>query len=332
MPLTLTEVLDNLYTTTWQNMKETVADNIFDATPFYFWLKSKGRMRQEQGGRFITEPLQFAKSDQVKWIGRGGVVPLNDFQFLTVARYDWRYLVGSLVRFGVDDQQNRGKNQIINMINAKLENLKSALITELETRLAGGSGAVAAGTTTEDAPAFDGLQTLVADDPTASLTVGGINQQTETWWRNHSEDMNGVSFSSGAGLDRMRTILNRTGNNQKSEFPDLILCGQMPYEYYEDSVLPLYRVTSNKLADAGFQNQMYKGIPMVWSPSIGTRMYFLNTNYISFVYDPAMFFDMTDWKPIPNQVNDRAAQIITACALTVSRRRCQGVIYNINTP
>ena len=34
---TLTEQLDNLYTTTWQNMKSVVGDNIFDATPFWFW-------------------------------------------------------------------------------------------------------------------------------------------------------------------------------------------------------------------------------------------------------------------------------------------------------
>lgn len=36
-------------------------------------------------------------------------------------------------------------------------------------------------------------------------------------------------------------------------------------------------------------------------------------------------------KPIPDQVNDRAAQIVTAGALTVSRRRCHGVMHTIDT-
>lgn len=322
MPASLTEQLDNLYTTTWQNMKSTVADSIFDATPFWFWLKSKNKLRQERGGRFISEPLQYDKNDNVQWIGKGGTVPLNDFEFLTIAKYDWRYLTASLVRFGIDDQQNRGKNEIINLMKAKMENSKNALISELETRLFGASGS--------SANAVDGLQLLVADDPTASATIGGIDQSTSTnsWWRNKTK--NNGSFATN-GTNNMRTLLNDVSNNLQSDTTDIIVSGQTPYELYENEIFDThYRVTNNKLADAGFENQVYKGRPMVWSPSCSnSRMYFLNTNFINFVYDPMMNFDMTEWKPIPDQVNDRAAQIILAGSMTVSRRRCQGVLHTI---
>ena len=322
MPGTLVEALDNLYTTTWQNMKSQVADQIFDATPFYFWLKSKGKMKTVSGGRFITEPLQYAKNDNVTWIGRGGTVSLNDQEFLTVAYYEWRYLVASIVRFGVDDQKNRGKNQIINLMMAKLQNARDSLISELESRLFAGEGS--------SSNAMDGLLHLVQDDPTVSSTVGGIDQNSNSWWRNQSINMTGVSFAS-SGVENMRRMLNNTMNNLKMDAPDIIVCGQQPYEFYEDNLLSYYRITNNKLGDAGFQNQVFKGIPMVWSPSCGNRMYFLNTRFISLVYDPALFFDMTEWKAIPDQVNDRAAQIVSAMQLTVSRRRCQGVIYGIDT-
>ena len=332
MSLTLTEVLDNLYTTTWQNMKSTINDQVFDSLPFWFWLKEKGKMEPVQGGRFLTEPLQYDKSDSVKWIGRGGTASMNDFQFLTVAKYDWRYLVGSIVRFGVDDQQNRGKNEIINLMTAKMDNVKNALITEFETRLFGTTGAVSAGTTTEDNPAFEGLQSLVADDPTASTyQPGGIDPSTYTWWQNQHNNATGKSFAT-YGLSTMRTMMNDCTNNLKMDRPDIILSGQTPYEYYEDTVLPVYRISNNKLADMGFENLQFKGTPMMWSPSCAdTRMYMLNTNFIKFAYDPMMFLDMTAWKDIPNQVNDRVAQIISACTFKVSRRRCQGVIYNIDT-
>ena len=326
----LTEVFDNLYTTTWQNMKDTLVDNIFSATPFWYWLRDKGKMKTEQGGRFLTEPIVFDKSDNVKWTGKGGTMPMNDKQILTLAKYDWRYLAGSIVRFGVDDQQNRGKNEILSFMNAKLENLKLALITELEIRLFGGSGATSAGTTTEDYPAFDGLQTLVADDPTASASVGGIPQDTNTWWRNQSVDMNTLSFAT-FGVSKMRTMLNNCMNNQKMDQPDILISDQSSYEFYEDVVLSHFRTQNLKLADAGFQNQVFKGIPWVWSPSCTQRIYFLNTRFINFVYDPMMFFDMTEWKPIPNQINDRTAQTITACALTTSRRKVMGVLKNVNT-
>jgi len=319
---TLSEALDNLYTTTWQNMKDTTKDQVYDATPFYFHMRDKGKIDFVQGGRFITEPLRYAKNDTVTWIGKGEAVSLNDGEFLTIAKFDWRYLVATVVRFGVDDQQNRGKNQIISLMNAKLDNARDSLIDTLETRLAAGAGSKSTG--------LDGLQLMVADDPTTG-TMGGIDSSTYTWWRNQANNLTGKSFATN-GISAMRTMLNNCRNNLNSDSPDLILTGQTPYEYYEDTTETRHRIIgSQKMLDAGFENLAYKGIPLVWSPSIGTRMYFLNTNFLRLVVDPAMDFDMTNWKEIPDQPNDRAAQIVTAIQLTCSRRRCQGVIYNIDT-
>jgi len=323
MSRTLTEQLDNLYTTTWQQMKSTVVDQIFDATPFWFWLKDKGKLKSTSGGRYLTEPLQYDTNDNVSWITKGGQVSLNDYEFLTTAKFDWRYLVGSLVRFGVDDQQNRGKNQIINLMLSKMENTKNSITNELESKLFAASGSAS--------NAIDGLQLLVPDDPTSSTEVGTINQSTYSWWQSKQSNLTGKSFAA-YGVSYMRTLLNNCMNNLQSDAPDIIVTGQTPYEYYEDNVLDYYRINNNKLGDMGFANIQFKGIPMVWSPSCAdTRMYFLNTNFINFQFDPMMNFDMTEWKAIPNQVNDRAAQIILAGAFTVSRRRCQGVLHTIDT-
>ena len=318
----LTEVLDNLYTTTWQNMKSTVIDQIFDMTPFWFWLRDKGKLRTEQGGRFITEPLRYAKSDKVKFIGKGGTVALNDLEFLTVAKYDWKYLVDSIVRFGVDDQQNRGKNMIINFMNSKLDNSKDSLTDKMEETLFA--------TNSSDALAFLGLQNLVPDDPTTG-TVAGIDPATNTWWQSKTKNMTGLSAAINL-VPEMRTMLNNTSNNMGMDRPDIIVSGQTPFEYYEDSVTEQKRIVNKKLGDAGFDNIEFKGLPLIWSPQCAnTRMYFLNTKFLTFVYDPMMFFDMTEWKPIPEQVNDRAAQIITAGELVASRRRCQGILHTIDT-
>lgn len=327
MALTLTEFLDNLYTTTWQNMKSQTADQVFNATPFWFWMKDKGKLKRLEGGRFISEPLEFDKNDNIQWITKGGTTPLNDFEFLTIAKYDWRYLTASIVRFGIDDQQNRGRNMIISLMNAKMGNTNNSLITEMETRLAGADGT--------SANAIHGLQHLVPDDPTsgALANLGGIDGAlaANNWWRNKTRSMTTESFAT-FGISRMRTMLNDVMNNRKMDAPDIIVSGQTPYELYEDTALSVYRIQNNKMADMGFQHQVFKGIPMVWTPSVAnTRMYFLNTNFLYFVYDPMMFFDMTEWKAIPNQVNDRAAQIITAGQFLTSRRRAQGVIHTIDT-
>lgn len=321
-PSTLTEQLDNLYTTTWQNMKSDVADNIFDATPFWFWMRSKGRLKTVVGGRNINVPLRYAKSDNVAWITKGKTVTLDDKEFLTVATYNWRYLTDSIVRFGIDDQQNRGKNQIINLMSAKLDNSKDTLIDTLETALF----AVQSGNQ------IFGLQDLVPDDPTqASPDVGKIDGADNTWWRSQTKDMTGLSFSAH-GVPQMRTMNNNTANNLKSDATDIIVAGQTPYERYEDEIIEQKRIVNKTLGDAGFETIEFKGKPMIWSPACAdTRMYFLNTNFLNFTYDPGMFFDMTEWKAIPNQVNDRVAQVITAGELTMNRRRCQGVLFNLDT-
>lgn len=320
---TLSEALDNLYTTTWQHMKSEIADQIFDATPFWFWLRAHDGLDSVAGGRFLTEPLRFAKSDKVKFIGRGGTVQLSDKEFLSLAVYEWKYLVDSIVRFGVDDQKNRGRMQIINLVTAKLENSRDSLVDKIESVLFADNSA--------DPLAFHGLQELAPDDPTAAGTFGGIDQVANTWWRNKTKNMTGLSFAVH-GQSEMRTMYNNCGNNIASDFPNIIVSGQSPYEFYEDSVIEQKRIVNKTLGDAGFQNIEFKGIPMIWSPSCAnTRMYFLNTKFLKFKYDPAMFFDMTEWKTIPDQVNDRAAQIVTAGNFVTGRRRVHGVIHTIDT-
>lgn len=323
MTRTYTEVLNNLYTTTWYKAKSEVADSVFDAVSFWKWMKAKGKLMPEEGGRYLTEPIQYDKNDNVSWLKKGDAVSLNDFEFLTTTRWDWRYLVGSMVRFGVDDQQNRGRAKILNFAQAKIENTRDSLAEGLETALFAGSGAAT--------NSIDGLQHLVQDDPTSATEVGGIDQSVYTVWQNQTSDMTGVSFAA-SGLDRMRTMVNNCQKSLNNDRPDVIVTGQTVYEYYEDVYLGYYQSYDRQLADLGIMHQQYGNIPMIWSPSCGLRMYFLNSRYIKMKYDPVMFFDMTEWKAIPDQVNDRAAQIVSALAFTTNKRRVLGVIHTIDTP
>lgn len=321
MPVSsLTEALDNLYTTTWYNMRGTAADNVFNMVAFWSWMKANGRFKDVSGGRYIIEPLEYAENDGVGFIGRGSTVPMNDREFLTDAQWDWHYLQAPMVRFGTDDHKNRGKNAIMNYVQAKLSNAQNSLITVLETTLCAGAGAVGG--------AFNGLQLLVADDPTTSTTVGGINQSTYTWWRNRT--ISGATFATN-GIPNMRTLFNNCMNNRAMDRPDIIITGQTPYELYEDLVYDKLQIYDKKMTDLGFEHLVFKQTPMVWTPSCAnTRLYMLNTRFIWFVTDPALYFDMTEWKPIPNQVNDRAAQIVSACSFVTNRRRVHGVMHSIS--
>src|SRR3954465_4433172 len=326
MPPSFTQALDDLYTTTWQKRLPGVFDNIFQSAAFWYWLKDKGKIRPMRGGRFLEVNLQYGKNTTTQWITRGGTVSMNDFKFLTVGQFNWRYLVANILRYWIDEQQNSSDSKIVDWVNAKLDNTEEALVDNLETALTGGAGSAT--------NQIDGLQFLVPDAAnvaSASFNAGGIDPSVYTWWQNQAITMAGLSFAIN-GIANMRHLLNLCMNNRRMDAPDIILSDMLSYEYYEGDGLPMLRIGNTKLADAGFENQTFKRIPMVWTPAITARMYFLNTRFIEFIYDPSAFFDMTDWKPIPDQVDDRAAQVKLACSFVTSRRRVLGVLDTINTP
>ena len=62
---TYTETVDDLYFTTAQNMGRDFWDQNFDRRPLWAWLRGKGRIKYQQGGRAIIEKVSKAKNPNV---------------------------------------------------------------------------------------------------------------------------------------------------------------------------------------------------------------------------------------------------------------------------
>lgn len=317
-PENLTEKLDGLYTTTWQLMKAKATDNIFTATPFWYWLNSKGRRRGESGGRWIGVPLLYGKNTTVATIGRGGSVDITDDDLMTTAKYDWKTLVANVIRYYEDDQQNQGKNQIMNLLQAKLKTAELSMIDKLETMaFADGTG--------NGAKDFMGLQGMVKASFSGD-TLGGVDANTNTWWQNKYKD---CTSTAGDTIVEIKNGLSNLYNTCSvgNDHPTLIIGFQAFYEWYENYVLqPILRVYDTKMGDVGFEALKYKGAALTWSPSApDAKVYMLNERYMEFVYDTSADFYMTEWKPVPNQL-DRMAQIVLRGNLISSNRRMQGLM------
>ena len=67
-------------------MRKEAIDNIFKATPFWFWLTAKERRRTEQGGRWIGVPLEYRKNETVQSFGKGDTISTQDTDPLTMAK------------------------------------------------------------------------------------------------------------------------------------------------------------------------------------------------------------------------------------------------------
>ena len=336
---TFSEVLDSMAVATWRHMKKTVVDQIFDEIVFYNYLRSKGKIQSYQGGKYIETPLSNAENDTLSWINEQDAVNINDLDPISSAQWDWKYLVASVTRSQIEEQKNRGKMQLINLLKHKMQVTKDTLVKELESKLfsdvdSGGKS-------------MEGLQHLIADDGVG--TVGGVNATTYTWWKNQFLDYHGTaeygnSGSSGGfgvahddgpdrGIVAMRSMIDSCSKSLGNAKPDLILTDKATYRLYNASIDDKLRIVTQKVGDMSFQTLTFEGLPILntdtcpTSPQ-GSRMYFVDCDHVTMFYDPGMFFDMTEWKPVPNQLK-RAAQIVTACNMITTMRRSSGVIYDI---
>jgi len=219
-----------------------------------------------------------------------------------------------------DDMSNSGPNKKVDLMNAKLENLRLSLIDQLETYLF----------TAQAGSAMSGLPDIVEQNVAASQVKapGGLSKTTYSWWRNYYATMTGLSFAT-YGRTYMRTAYNTVSVG--NDHPDLILTTQTVFQYYEAEAEDIQTIQNTAAAELGFQTFRYKGANMYYSPQCpASTMYFLNLKYLKLKIDSKADFDMTDWKTIPNQL-DRVAQVATRLELVCRNCRMQGLLGVIDT-
>ena len=317
---TRTETLDDLYTAVYNNRKKTVTDQIFTATPVYRRLTAAKAIQLDgTGGRYIEVPLSYAKNETVTSLDKGDTISISDTKFLTVAQFEWKFVGGSVVRYYTDDAKNKSKQAHLKLANAKVENLRRSMIDKFENFLFGDG----TGNGSKDPNGFGNL----VDNTPATGTVGNINSATYSWWRNKSTAATGAA--SVYMLSDMRTMYNDVSKGQAMDVPNLIVTDQTSQELFEEEVEEQKQIVNKNTGDPMMVDPVFKGVPVVWSSECTAGyMYFLNTQYIGLNVDPDINMTMTEWKPIPNQL-DRVAQIVWKGNSISSRRASLGVLTGI---
>ena len=316
---TWTETIDTFFTSTWSNRKKEAIEQAFLKTPFIYWLREKGHMENQAGFRRIEIPLEYGSNETIRWIGKGSTVPIQDSELITMCYEDWKYAAASVVRWFTEDQQNRGQAAMIKLAEKKLGAAERGLYEDLErVTLGDGSG--------DNEP--NGIQKLISATPTTG-TVHGLNKATYDWFRNQQKTSTGAAAV--YLVSDMRTCLNDIIQYSRSELKDIILVtNQTVFELYEDVCLEMKVLQNTMLGDAGFDNVVFKGKPLIWCPTAPSgNMYFINPTYLKLICDESFFMEMTDWKQIPDQPFDKVAQIVCTLNMVCSRPICQKVLTSI---
>ena len=299
---------DALLSTTLANYRPQLTDNIFSARPLTYKLMEKGRIRMQNGGTKIVEPLIYGLNDTVGSYAGFDNIALTPQAGISAAEYEWRQYAASISMSGIDEAKNNGKEQVINLLEAKIMQAEESMREGFNTMFfADGTG--------NGGKDWNGLANLV--DSTG--TVGNINGTTgNDWWRSYEPSTAILT------LARMATAYNTVSVG--NDHPDVLITTQANYELYEGLLQPNLRYTDTKTADAGFQNLLFKAAPVMFDTACPTNLFFfLNSKYITLVGHTEKWFKQTPFVT-PEDVDASFALIMCYGNLTLRNRKKQGKV------
>ena len=207
------------------------------------------------GGISIVDPLLYAEG-QADSYSQWDAISVAPQTTVTAAQFDWKQLYATIAISGLEEAQNNGKEQMINLLEAKIEQAEGTLKTRLNGMLFG----TYAGTT--PANDFAGLPKIVGNadaDAVGGIVTGtGVND----WWKSKVNSTGGAM--DGAALeDALRALYNST-SDAGPDVVDAIFTNAFGFGLYESSLTPQVRYTDTAKANLGFQNLMFKNVPMMW--------------------------------------------------------------------
>lgn len=321
------EYVDNMTTSTWYTVRETLYADIFQITPLLDMLMNKGKIKERAPkGSYFEIPIAYAKLKQnQKFFGRGAEFSKDEGEFMTRLQYNIRNFGDSITRYWSDEVQNRDEAQILDYIEEVLKNHKASMEESLHEALWASEGPQAVNT----------LPELISTTPNVG-TVGGLDRASNSYVRNVVKDFSGLDINANL-LDEMEEMYNTLSNmkGQARRTPDIIITTQSIYQKYVRiaRAMGVFEMNVNQNGDRrvnlGMGDAMFKSAEMFYDPNCPEgHMYFLNTDTLEFPYDPMYWMQMTDWKSEALTL-ERHAQIVSRCNLVCNNFNKNGVIHNI---
>lgn len=314
---TFTEIV----TTTLRAHPSEVADNVSQHNALYRWMKSKGKIKTISGGYEIIRPVDYAQNQTYQRYSGYDTLSVQASDVLSAARYPWVQAAVHVTASGAELRMNAGKEQIVDLAEARLRNALSTAANYMSLDLYS-SGALA--------NQMGGLAHIVQTAGTG--TVGGIDSGTWTFWQNKFREIAGADAWTKSTIkgDMNALYLSLV---RGADRPDVIVSTHDFFAAYWESLQDLQRFASADSAAAGFQSLKYAGnIDVIFDSNTnfattGERMYFLNTKYLELVVHRQANWTTLDEKMSVNQ-DAVVVPIIWQGQLVCSNRQLQGILID----
>lgn len=308
--------LGQLASTTLQNYRSTLADNIFKKNVLLDHLKEHGGVKYEDGGRSIVEPLMYGTNDTVQAFSGTDSLDLTYQEGIDAAEYNWKMYNVSVVITKEDELKNKGKSRIVNLLKAKIMQAENSLTERIGNDLFNGAAS--------DSKELTGIETAVGVG-----TYGGIAGGTYSWWQSYVEDT-----STALTVAQIRTGLNTCNLGKGGGKVSMMVTTQTLHEKYEGLLTATlsYETASSKemkrMGDAGFYALGFRGVPIVFDEHCTSgAFYFLNPENLKLtIHKDADFVAIDKAEPADQHVS--VQHIMLMANTTVNRRSSLGKLTN----
>jgi hypothetical protein len=316
--------ISDIIATTIQSRSGTIADNVTNNNALLSRLKQRGNIKTFSGGNVILQELSFAENGNAGYYSGYDLLPVAAQDVISAAQYDIKQAACPVVISGLEQLQNAGKEQIIDLLEGRMQVAESTMANLIASGIySDGTGSAGKQIT--------GLKAAVAAVNTN--TYGGIDRNTWAFWRNVSVDAS-TYLGAATSASNIQSLFNGVWAQlvRGQERPDLIILDNAYWGYFTASLQTIQRFTSSEDAKLGFVTQKYMDADVVLDGGIGGYMdnktaYFLNTKYIH--YRPHAQRNMVPLSPGQRySINQDAAVQILGWAgnLTTSGSKFQAVI------
>ena len=326
----------DILATTIESRSRALADNVTSNNALLARLKARGKIKTFSGGHKILQELTFAENANAGWYSGYDLLPVGVSDVISAAEYDIKQAAVPIIISGLEQLQNAGREQMIDLMEGRLEVAESTMMNLISAGIySDGTGA--------GGKEIDGLEAAVPMDPTAAA-YGGIDGGTFAFWTNYVKN--------DANADTMLASANNVYANtcRGQDKVDIIPCDNVYWEAHVAALQSDQRFSNTNEADGGFTSikfmtadlvldgGLYKtsaaangGVTGAVGAPTGTA-FFLNTNYL--FYRPHARRNMVSLSPTRRYATNQDAEVQIlgwAGNLTCSGRMFQGR-HDINAP
>lgn len=240
----------------------------------YTYLAAKGKIKMEDGGPEIENPLITGSNPNVTTATYYDTVPVDETSEFDTVLYNMTRLVGTLIMSDQEADENKGDAVIIKILEGKITALEHAIKKFQRTK--------ASSLNSGSDP--NGLPNLLPADPTTG-TVGGLNLANEVMFRPSSYDFNG-------GLDENNIeeafddiLLDLTHDD---ESPNVIFVGRNIFRLHKAAARDKAQISlsatgfGKQLINLGIKGTTHQGIPVIYDETMNPDdFFFVNDEYLS---------------------------------------------------